>query len=86
MGTTAHPGPFDVDAAAAAEPIFTLRANDPVAAGVVREWVRRVKVRTLVNKGYISSTTRAKCAEALDCAEEMERWKRTVEAEWGRAT
>jgi len=40
MGTKANPGPYDCYAKAADdEPIFTLRANDPVAEFFVAAWV-----------------------------------------------
>ena len=42
MGTKTDPGRFDCHGAAAAdEPIFTLRANDPLAPDLVREWAAR---------------------------------------------
>lgn len=41
MSTKMEPGPFDGMAKAAPdEPVFTLRAHDPLAPGLVHEWVR----------------------------------------------
>ena len=74
MGTKAYPGPFDCHGAAEDnEPIFTLRANDPLAADLVREWARRFVVRTLYE--IDSRTAKAKYLEAIDCADEMDRWR-----------
>ena len=76
MGTKAHPGPFDCHAGAADdEPIFTLRANDPLAADLVREWARRHIVQKLIKEGCSLNTTRSKCLEAIDCADDMDRWR-----------
>lgn len=42
MSTKDAPGPFDGMARALpGEPVFTLRAHDPLAPGLVLEWVDR---------------------------------------------
>jgi len=46
------------------EPLFVLRANDRTAAQVVRLWIA-------MNDGIRSPE---KCAEALHCADVMEKW------------
>ena len=57
------------------EPIFTLRANDPTAPGVVRSWAARYKWRKQV-AGEWDNRARAKYTEAMTLAREMEEWKR----------
>ena len=85
MGTKAHPGPFDCHAAAAAdEPVFTLRANDPLAPEIVREWSRRYLAQKILTPGgtgnIFQSRVHDKCREAFDCAEDMESWRRIKKA------
>lgn len=47
------------------EPIFVLRAQDALAAELVREWARRAAVH---------GCPAAKLCEAYDLADAMERW------------
>ena len=68
MGTKKNPGPYDCYAAAGDdEPIFVLRASDPLAASLVREW----SVRYLDED---KPSTRKKADEARACARAMELW------------
>lgn len=66
MGTKNQPGRFDCyDAAEPDEPIFILLARDPVAADLVREWVKR---RQALDGGSEGD----KHMEALACAASMD--------------
>jgi hypothetical protein len=68
MATKNNPGPFDCYANAAPdEPMFVLLARDWTAPSVVREWVRQ-----RVGEGV---TAQSKLAEALACADAMEKWQ-----------
>jgi hypothetical protein len=47
--TKENPGPFDgLERAAPDEPVFTLRAKDPLAAKLVRDWVQLRRFATAV--------------------------------------
>jgi hypothetical protein len=64
MGTKTEPGRFDCYGAAEPhEPIFILLGRDPVAADLVREWVKRRQA-----KGEGGD----KIMEALSCASDMD--------------
>jgi hypothetical protein len=66
MSTKANPGKYDCyDRADPEEPIFVLRANDPLAPEIVREWARSYSKSCLDPKKF---------ASALDCANQMEEW------------
>lgn len=66
MGTKRDPGPHDCYAKAGDdEPIFTLRAKDPIAAGIVRQWASWARSR---------GVDPVKVEEAFACAIAMERW------------
>ena len=68
MGTKKNPGQFDCYAAAGDdEPIFVLRANDPLAPLLVREWSNRYYDEK-------KPATQKKAAEARACARAMELW------------
>ena len=68
MGTKKNPGPYDCYAAAADdEPIFVLRASDPLAANLVRQWA----ILYLDDK---KPTTWKKADEARACARAMDLW------------
>ena len=79
MGTKENPGQFDCHAAADDdEPLFTLRANDPLAPDLVREWANRYEIRKLRTLGaevFERKGARMKSDEARDCAREMELWR-----------
>ena len=79
MGTKANPGQFDCYAAAADdEPLFVLRANDPLAPALVHEWANRyesAKVREL--GGVVHNRTGLeKSDEARVCAHAMRLWRK----------
>ena len=82
MGTKIEPGDFDCYAAAAPEePIFTLRANDPLAPAVVRTWtVLYTALKFLTGGGWVYPRHRAKIGEAWRCARSMRRWRKTSKA------
>ena len=68
MGTKQNPGQFDcLDKIAPDEPFFVLRAKDPLASHLVREWVERAS-STLLHEPE-------KLQEALDCADSMDEWR-----------
>lgn len=53
------------DKAAEDEPLFVLRAQDPLAAEIVREWARRAAARGVPEKKY---------TEAWQVAADMDQW------------
>ncbi len=68
MGTKNNPGKYDCyEKAGADEPIFTLRANDPVAPLMVEQWA---------NHAQHQGVEADKLEEARLCASEMRNWKR----------
>lgn len=67
MGTKARPGKFDCyEKAEADEPLFVLLARDPDAPALIRQWVCYKQLR--------GDTSDEKLLEALNCADEMDRW------------
>lgn len=90
MATKAQPGQFDCHAKAAPdEPIFTLRAKDPVAPFLVEIWVAsrmgqmdvimETVARMSNDPGVISRVSTdgyEKLTEATKCAGDMRRWRR----------
>ena len=78
MGTKANPGKFDCYASADEnEPIFILRANDPLAPVLVREWCRQYSLK----KGFkLTPKQQEKVQEAFQVAGAMEAWKRGKDA------
>lgn len=88
MATKNNPGKFDCYANAHPdEPLFILRANDPLAAPLVRLWAlarsQRPAMQTIVNEvaelqdraARKNPPDPAKIQEALDCAAAMEEWR-----------
>lgn len=72
MGTKNNPGPFDCYAKADPdEPLFILRAKDPLAPALVRMWAH---VREVYD-GRLGLIDSRKYLEAHDCAREMENWR-----------
>lgn len=72
MGTKNDPGKYDCHAAAADdEPIFTLRARDPLAPATVRAWLA---MRRITRPATDSRREADKQDEAEKCARDMERW------------
>ena len=83
MSTKAEPGPFDGMAKAAPdEPVFTLRAHDPLAPVLVHEWVdcRRKAIREAFGREEITEAKRElellQCREAEELAWSMEAWRK----------
>lgn len=73
MSTKTEPGPFDGMARAEPdEPVFTLRAHDPLAPGLVHEWVdrRRKAIREAFTRGEMSEAKRE--LELIQCKEAEE--------------
>ena len=83
MSTKTEPGPFDGMARAEPdEPVFTLRAHDPLAPGLVHEWVdrRRKAIREAFAREEITEAKRElellQCREAEELAWSMEAWRK----------
>ena len=76
MATKNNPGAYDCYAAVEPdEPYFLVRANDPLAPGMVRGWaIQRVHQ---IMQGIKPNTPEQwdKVSEALRCASEMEVWR-----------
>ena len=76
MGTKNNPGPIDCYAAAAPdEPIFVLRATDPLAARIVQKWDNLYRERKML-EGQWNDTTEKKYLEAHNCAAEMTEYRK----------
>lgn len=70
--------PFScINKAADDEPVFVLRANDPVAAKVVRFWASEYvsRKRDMSTDGLLTHTQITKAQEARGCANEMDAWQ-----------
>ena len=80
MGTKNNPGRYDCHSLAHPdEPIFTLRAKDPLAPALIRSWVELRKMAfTDAGVGFLPSRNREleKQLEALLCADAMEHWRK----------
>ncbi|MCY4509093.1 MAG: hypothetical protein OXG35_19360 [Acidobacteria bacterium] len=79
MATKNAPGEFDCyEKAGADEPVFTLRAKDPLAPVLVRLW-SELRALTTPNPASLPPSRAAretrKRAEALECAQQMECWR-----------
>lgn len=88
MSTKEAPGPFDgMERARPGEPVFTLRAHDPLAPGLVHEWVdrRRKAIREAFGREEITEAKRElellQCREAEELAWSMEAWRKGELAE-----
>lgn len=86
MGTKNNPGEYDCYAAAAPdEPLFILRANDPLAPHLVRLWaaarcaepyeMRRAGVELTIVASRRREFEPSKIAEAEACANAMIVWR-----------
>jgi hypothetical protein len=79
MSTKEQPGPFDgLERAEPDEPVFTLRAHDPLAAPLVHEWVKRRR-ESLNDLDLAPEKQRLEliqCAEAEEIAWCMEAWRK----------
>lgn len=81
MGTKENPGKFDCyDNALPDEPMFVLLARDPDAPFHVAEWAYRRE--HAINIGRRPESDRSMVAEALECAENMRRWRRENDGKW----
>lgn len=68
MSTKNNPGKFDcLSKVGPDEPIFVLRANDPIAPAAVRLWAAQY---------WQQGGDPAKVAEARACADAMEVWRK----------
>jgi uncharacterized protein YbaA (DUF1428 family) len=82
VSTKGNPGMFDgMQRAQDGEPVFTLRAHDPLAAPLVKEWVRlrRVEIQRAHGAGEITDEKRAlelaQCRDAEEIAFNMDTWR-----------
>jgi hypothetical protein len=79
MSTKDEPGPFDgLERAEPGEPVFPLRAKDPLAATLVRQWVDWR--RTMINHDRDMPDAKREleliqCREAEDVAFAMDEWR-----------
>lgn len=68
MGTKNNPGKYDCyNKAGPDEPLFTLRAKDPEAPRLVRQWASEAEA---------DRVDPDKVAEARKCADDMEAWRK----------
>lgn len=71
MGTKANPGKYDCyDKAGPDEPLFVLRANDPMAPMVVKFWIYLSQEKYKNSEGWSE-----KLVEAEKCVNDMVAWK-----------
>jgi hypothetical protein len=59
------------------EPIFTLRANDELAASIVRSWAGHYHFIKATEYGLIDERQRAKYNDALQLADQMDAWRKS---------
>lgn len=79
MSTKQEPGPFDGMARARPdEPVFTLRAHDPLAAALVHQWVaqRRAAIRLADLSPEKEELELLQCREAEELAWSMDAWRK----------
>jgi hypothetical protein len=65
-----------INRAADDEPVFVLRAHDPCAPEIVREWADAYATRKEENGGVMNDEQRAKYQEARALATQMEVWQK----------
>ena len=82
MGTKVKPGKYDCYAAAQDdEPIFVLRAKDPRAPNLVRNWSDHYLIQKQIGNSVgngpepLTESQREKYLAALACAAAMEAWR-----------
>ena len=76
MGTKANPGPFDCHADADThEPIFTLRARDPLASMLVDLWVDLRELSRPRDHEPDRYREQRKRDDATNCAIAMRQWR-----------
>lgn len=66
------------------EPLFVLRASDPLAANLVRDWRRRY-ITNKSRHGEMTQRQLDKAHEALRCADAMDSWIRSHSPETGES-
>lgn len=77
MGTKNNPGDFDCYSAAEPdEPMFVLLARDDLASVVVRGWAMGYKAKHMDKDGNLDERPNAKYFEALQCADDMDAWRK----------
>lgn len=86
MGTKNNPGQFDCYSKADGdEPIFVLRGKDPVAAGLVREWVHLRLVHEFRTKKKVTPELAEQLSEALKVASDMDEYRINLTMSGGKA-
>jgi hypothetical protein len=67
------------------EPIFVLRANDPVAAAIVRIWAERYVSEKIEHNtdGILTGAQLLKAQEARGLANQMDSWRRWQDSPLG---
>ena len=61
------------------EPVFKIKATDPLAAEIVRSYAqikRKVYQMARANAGGISATEKAEVQQLLDLVEDIRNWRR----------
>lgn len=68
------------------EPVFVLRANDPLAANLIRLWVQAyVNDKAVTQEGEPTQTQIDKANDALSVAGQMDQWRQVQDHFNGRA-
>lgn len=81
MGTKANPAKFDCYANALSdEPMFILLARDPKAPKLVRAWAAQREHDVAMKERPHADL--AMVAEARECADNMERWRKENNGKW----
>jgi len=81
MGTKSNPGKFDCYANALPdEPMFVLLARDPSASDLVRAWAAERSYQ--ISLGNKPTSDGAPCAEAIECADAMDAWRKANDGKW----
>ena len=57
------------------EPIFVLRAHDPIAAEIVRQWARDYRYAKTDANGRTTDRQHTKFLEAMTLADQMDKWR-----------
>lgn len=84
MGTKNNPGDFDCYAKAMDdEPMFTLLARDPASPNIIVAWAAE-RIR-MIERGDAPASDNRMISEALDCAANMQKWRRANEGAWRTA-
>ena len=65
-----------INRAADDEPVFVLRAHDPAAPEIVREWADAYASRKEEAHETMTAQEREKYREAIDLAHRMEEWQK----------